>query len=256
MECDTKPKIVESKMCNSCSSTKPIECFIQFRNKCKDCNNKSRREKYSSNETLRLKIIKQASDFKHAKVLENQKLRESRQIEIGETNKQCKYCEEIKPATRFRRNRLKCKDCERDEPLEKFKRTIRTRIYNSLMRKTKHSIEYLGCGYNEFSSWIFGINPEYTLENHGEIWHIDHVIPLSKFNLEDESQQLIAFNWRNTTALSVYENLSKNNKVIELQIRSHYRQLTDHHTKFNIDFPEKYIELFAKHLVAGIPLEP
>lgn len=255
MECDTKPEIV-CRECNQCSSIKPIESFIKNRNKCKDCFNKSRREKYNSDESHRLKLIKQASDFKHEKVVERRKIKEEYQKSIGETNKKCKYCEEIKPSTRFRHNRLKCKDCERDEPLEKFKRTIRSRIYNSLMRKTKHSIEYLGCKYIEFSNWIFSINPEYTLENHGLVWHIDHVIPLSKFNLEDENEQLIAFNWRNTTALSVYGNLSKNNKILPEQIQLHYRQLTEHHTTFELCFPEIYMKLFAKHLVAGIPLEP
>ena len=154
--------------------------------------------------------------------------------EIGENNKICKYCEKIQPNDKFRKNRLKCKDCERDEPIEKFKRQIRTRIYNLLRNKNKHTIDYLGCNYNEYFKWILTINPDYTLENHGVAWHIDHVIPLSKFNLDDEKELYLAFNWRNTTPLSCSENLSKNNKIITTQVKEHIKKLIEFHNINNI----------------------
>ena len=34
------------------------------------------------------------------------------------------------------------------------------------------------------------------------------------FDLNDTEQQMLAFNWRNTSALSPKENLAKNNKII------------------------------------------
>jgi hypothetical protein len=55
------------------------------------------------------------------------------------------------------------------------------------------------------------------------------MVPLSKFNLEDEQEQLIAFNWRNTMALSPKENLSKNNKIIQSQIKEHYFNLLEYY---------------------------
>jgi hypothetical protein len=153
---------------------------------------------------------------------------------------------------------LKCKDCERDEPAEKFKRYIRTRIYNCLRykNKTKHAIDYLGCSSEEYFKWIFNYNNDYDLENHGKEWHIDHVIPISKFDLTNESQQLLAFNWRNTMPLASKENLAKNNKIIQEQITVHLKKLQEYHIQQNIKLPQIYIDLFAKHLVAGIPLEP
>ena len=85
---------------------------------------------------------------------------------------------------------------------------------------------------------------------------IEHHIPLSKFNLELESEQLVAFNWRNTMPLSPEENLSKNNRIIIPQIEQHYKNLVDYHIKNNIEMPQIFIDLFARYLVAGIPLEP
>jgi hypothetical protein len=99
---------------------------------------------------------------------------------------------------------------------------------------------------------MFKYNNKYCLDNHGAEWHIDHVIPLSKFDLNIEEQQLIAFNWRNTMPLSCSENLSKNNKIIVSQIEEHYKKLVEYHEENKLDLPQVYIELFAKHLVAGI----
>ena len=254
----TKLENVAYIACSKCFLEKQEEQFYKRGKICCDCNNEKRRQKYKNDEEYRLKLIKMATDFKHEKVIIRQKTREEEQLTIGIDNKKCKYCDEIKNKDRFRHNRLKCKDCERDEPTEKFKRYIRTRIYNCLRykNKTKHSVEYLGCCSDEYFKWIFNYNINYNLDNHGSEWHIDHVIPLSKFDLNIPEQQLIAFNWRNTMPLSCSENLSKNNKILQLQVEEHYKKLVEYHIENKLDLPQVYINLFAKHLVAGSPLEP
>jgi hypothetical protein len=103
--------------------------------------------------------------------------------------------------------------------------------------------------------WILTNNPDYTFDNYGKEWHIDHVIPISKFNMYSDEEQLIAFNWRNTMPLSVTENLSKNNKIIKTQIEQHIVKLTEYHKNNNIEMPQVFIDLFAKHLVDGEPLK-
>ena len=254
----TKPESVEHMICSMCNSPKtPAEIFVKSRKICTDCRNKGRREKYKNNEELRQKLIKSAIEYKHKKVVERKKIRDEMQAQIGIDNKQCRYCHEIKYKERFRHNRMKCRDCERDEPVEKFKRYIRTRIYNCLRRHSKeaHSIEYLGCSTKEYFEWIFNYNNNYSLDNHGKEWHIDHVIPISKFNLDNVQEQYLAFNWRNTMPLSCKDNLAKNNKLIKEQIGFHLQKLRDYHAIKNIELPQIYIDLFAKHLDAGSSLE-
>lgn len=256
---DTKPENVTLIIkCSKCLLEKTVSEFYKSGKICCSCNNEKRRNKYKTNEEHRKKLIKLATDFKHNKVVERQKIRQDEQSKIGFDNKKCIYCTEIKHHDRFRHNRLKCKDCERDEPIEKFKRYIRTRIYNCLRykNKTKHTVDYLGCSSDEYFKWIFNYNNNCILENHGKEWHIDHVIPISKFDLSDENEQLIAFNWRNTMPLTARENLSKNNKILYQQVKCHYKKLVEYHEENNLDLPQVYINLFAKHLVAGIPLEP
>lgn len=249
----TQTNIDLEKECRECKNTKPYSSFIKNRNLCKDCNNQKRKMKYQTDEEHRLDLINKASDFKHNKVLEKRRIKEE---EIGIGNKKCSCCYQIKPYSHFRHNRLKCRHCERDDPIDKFKRVIRTRIYICLKNKYKHTIQYLGCNYEEYVKWMLFDNDKYTIDNHGKEWHIDHVIPLCNFVLENETESLIAFNWRNTTPLSKRENLSKNKKIIAPQIEQHWKKLLEYHKKNNIEMPQEFICLFAKYLVAGTPLEP
>jgi len=256
METDTKP----INACISCEKDKNIDDFIKNRNICKACNNEQRRSKYQASDEHRKKLIENATNYKKKKIAERAKQREELRTQldstIGPDNTICKYCNEVRPKTRFRFNRLKCADCERDDPLEKFKRIIRTRVYIALHNvKQKHTIDYLGCNTTEYIQWIQHNSDGFTIENHGKEWHIDHVIPLSKFDLANEEEQMVAFNWRNTTALSVRSNLSKNNKIVVSQIENHLEKIVSYHKNNNLELPQKYIDLFAKYLDDGKPLK-
>lgn len=256
---DTKPQSV--KTCLKCSETKEVKLFLTTHNICKDCNNARRREKYKNNEEHRALLIKKAIEVKQKRArIKNQKKAEeleALEAEIGSENTICKYCNEIRPKTRFRHNRLKCKDCERDEPLEKLKRLVRARIFAALNNKEKNTNEYLGCDIQTYTNWLLYNDKGFTMENRGSVWHIDHVIPLSKFNLEDECQQLIAFNWRNTMPLTSSENLKKNNRIIKEQVEEHLEKLKKYHAEKNIKLPQIYIDLFCDtSKLTGTSLEP
>ena len=247
-----------NQTCILCHQTKITSCFLKHRKVCYECNNTNRRLKYDKDESHRLKLIQQASTFKHNKVVERQ---QAKQLEIGDDNKKCSVCSSIKPKCKFRYNRLKCRTCERDDPIDKFKRGIRSRIYGALNRSTTHgktmnTIKYLGATPAEYLNWVLHNDNNYTLENRGKVWHIDHVIPLSRFDLKNEEEQLVAFNWRNTMPFAAKDNLSKNCKILPSQIEQHYKHLSEYHQEKNMEMPQLFIDLFAKHLVAGIALEP
>ena len=238
---------LQEKQCHKCQQLKSIQCFIKCKEICIDCNNEIRRNRYKNDEEFRKKQIRDTVNHKQKKAMER---RQKKLKEIGIGNKKCSYCFEIKEECRFRHNRLKCKDCERDDPIDKFNRGVRSRIHRCLKKKTKHTIEYLGSNYEEYHQWIFDHN--FNLDNRGD-WHIDHVIPLSTFNFDNVEEQLVAFNWRNTTPLPSKENLSKNKKIIKSQLEQHWNKLVEYHTKKNIEMPQVFVDLFAKHLVAGNP---
>ena len=251
---DTNPENV--KCCVICLIVKD-ESNFRIKGKyrqtfCKECSNNKRREKYRNNESYRQKCIESAISFKKEKKAIRDKEIKINQELIGIDNMECRYCFEIKPKDRFRWNRKKCRDCERDEPNEKFKRYVRTRIYNCLkVHKAKSSIEYLGTSTNDYLDWIMTYNSDYNLDNYGPVWHIDHVIPISHFDLSNEKDQLLAFNWRNTMPLSANENLKKNNRLDTTQLTTHFTKLLEYHNKKNIIMPEEFKNLYATHLDAG-----
>jgi hypothetical protein len=266
-------KLNNVKCCNKCLIYKNDNEFANKKNFCKLCSNEQKRIKYNEdkimrdsknekrrliykeNEEYRKKLIQNASEYKHNKVIIRQQFKSLEKQQIGLYNKKCNYCLEIKHQDRFRYNRLKCRDCERDEPIYKFKRTVRSRIYISLKKKDKHTIHYLGCNSNDYLKWMLNYNTQFTLDNQGQEWHIDHVIPLYYFDLENEDEQLIAFNWRNTMPLLAKENLSKNKKIIKSQIQQHLNKLKEYHKEHKLDLPQVFINLFAKHLDDGNPLK-
>jgi hypothetical protein len=110
-----------TKICIRCECEKSITEFIYPTNRCKECNNNIRREKYEEDEAIKERIRAEARDYKRRKTEAKQKERAEEkaklEAEIGEDNTICKYCKEIVPKTHFRHNRLKCKNCERDDPI-------------------------------------------------------------------------------------------------------------------------------------------
>lgn len=247
------------KCCRICEKLDTPDKFIKHILVCKDCHNQKRTEQYKNNPELRDRKREEGRVYKQKITKIRQEKRQVYLQQIGEGNKKCSVCSEIKPKEKFRYNRLKCRTCERDDPLEKFKRSVRGRIHIALHKgngKTMNTIKYLGANSAEYIQWILHNDQNYTLENRGKIWHIDHVIPLSRFDLSDEQQQLIAFNWRNTMPLAAKENLSKNSKIISSQIEQHYKHLSDYHKEKNMEIPQTFVDLFARYLVAGTALEP
>ncbi len=99
----------------------------------------------------------------------------------------------------------------------KIAQSLRKRIRQTI-GSGKKAPELLGCDINEFLGWLeFNFDLDYhkemSLENHGKIWELDHVIPCSKFNLENEDDKKKCFNWTNVAPLLTLENRRKNNKV-------------------------------------------
>lgn len=49
-------------------------------------------------------------------------------------------------------------------------------------------------------------------ENHGSIWHIDHIRPLASFDLTNKEDVKIACNYKNLQPLFKEENIRKSDK--------------------------------------------
>ena len=90
------------------------------------------------------------------------------------------------------------------------------KMYNTITTnhtsKADHTFKLVGCFILEFIEHIESQFTEgMTLENYGE-WHIDHIKPLSLFDLSKEEEQYKAFHYTNLQPLWAYDNISKGNK--------------------------------------------
>lgn len=94
---------------------------------------------------------------------------------------------------------------------------LRTRIWNALKGKArnKHMSELIGCSWEDLKIHLESLfQPSMTWNNYGE-WHIDHIKPLSLFDLSNEEELSIACHYTNLQPLWAKDNLVKSNKYEE-----------------------------------------
>lgn len=77
--------------------------------------------------------------------------------------------------------------------------------------KCKTTLKYIGCNAKELKEYLESRFVEgMTWDNYGFYgWHIDHIRPISSFDLEDEEQMEQCFHYTNLQPLWAEENLSK-----------------------------------------------
>ena len=91
----------------------------------------------------------------------------------------------------------------------------RTSKFISLKKYNMTHIELLGCSYNELKFHLENLFQKgMTFENYGE-WELDHVYPISKFNLDDIEEIKKCFNYKNIQPLWMFDNRSKYNKILK-----------------------------------------
>lgn len=89
----------------------------------------------------------------------------------------------------------------------------RTRIAISSGSKSGSAVKDLGCSIKYLKKYLENkFKPGMSWSNYGE-WHIDHIMPLSKFNLDDRKEFLQACHYTNLRPLWAKENLQRNNRV-------------------------------------------
>jgi len=96
---------------------------------------------------------------------------------------------------------------------------LRSRIGVALSRqnarKSNRTLKLVGCTTSELMSHLESkFAPGMSWENRGRHgWHIDHIIPLAKFDLRDPHQQSVAFHYTNLQPLWAKDNLRKSCKL-------------------------------------------
>lgn len=189
-----------NKTCSKCKIEKPKNEFHKtkkikdgFKSDCKECRKKEASSFYKKN--------KLSIDERNRKYfLENKD-----KIKI----RQKKY--EKKFRNNYRKNRAKT------DPIFRIRINLRARIKSAIKGnyKSGSAVRDLGCSILELKQYLESkFQPGMSWENYGRNgWHIDHIIPLSSFDLTDREQFKKACHYTNLQPLWAEENLKKSNKT-------------------------------------------
>lgn len=101
----------------------------------------------------------------------------------------------------------------------KLKHNLRVRLSNIIKFELKSgsAVKDLGCTIGELKQYLeskfqIGMNWDNYGNKKGQ-WSIDHIAPLSKFNLQNRDEFLIACHYTNLQPMWHIENVKKSNKI-------------------------------------------
>ena len=199
-----------TKLCVKCQETKDISEFTFAKRKCPigkhchSCQKAKGKEEYQKRREMHLKYRKEYY--------------EKNKIEILAKTKTDEYKQD--------RN-LKKKIRRKHDIQFRIGESLKIRIHEVLKEYKEDSSNYLlGCKKKHIVSWLtYQLNNELTWENYAEYWHIDHVIPISFFDMEQRREHLICFNWMNLRPLEKSKNIAKFNNILMDDIEGHIENL-------------------------------
>lgn len=101
----------------------------------------------------------------------------------------------------------------KNNPIARIAKAISGRIRISIKKKTC-SREYTGCSSEQLRAHLeASFDDEMSWDNYGQYgWHVDHIRPISSFDLSDPEQIKVCFHYTNLQALWWFDNLAKSDK--------------------------------------------
>lgn len=208
----------ENPICSCCKKIwKPDETDINKKGEvyksCKYCRIRIKKYRKENKDKIKEEKRQYYKDNKD-KIKENRKKHyEENKDKIKEVFKKYHQDNKCEHNKRFG----KCKICNINLYLVNLQRTtIKRCLKVSSQNKTKSSIDYLGCDADYFIEYfkkkmdLWNENNEIKM-NWDNI-HIDHIKPVSSFNLDDEDELNKCCNYTNLQPLLIEDNLTKHNK--------------------------------------------
>jgi hypothetical protein len=266
-------------ICSTCNIEKDISEYRKSRKQCKECQNKKVRENYKEKNTKYLEEEKDNETICCSKCNIDKNKKEHFRV----NRKTCKDCERSHGRNYRRENKDKSKEWvennrermselqsnwfqrNKNDICEQKKIRLKTdgefKKINDYRSKIRHMIksnskyyDSIGCDSEHLKEWC-ELFFEYfenttTIEDHGKIWVIDHVIPIKDI---DEHNEIHILRWYNIMPALKKDNLKKNKYVDLEQIKRHLQVIEENKEYFSVD--NEYINILAKHLDAGNSLE-
>ena len=219
---------VNDLICNKCSVNLTPENQVKGRKCCKPCDNKRRNESK--------KLHKDEIKIQQKVYYTNNKDKIKEYYQEHYINNKETYLKNNQKWRNDNRDTINKKHSIRlaNDENYRLRRNLRKRLH-SCIKKTEPTMKYIGCDLEFLKKWLsFNFNEKMSFENYGPYWHLDHVLPCSKFNFENEDDISKCFIWYNLQPLEGTLNMSKNNNINEQEFMNHYEKIKKFTTENNI----------------------
>ena len=136
------------------------------------------------------------------------------------------YYERVKDSDQHKAKQLRSSRAlnkrRREDPILRLESAIRARVMMSMKRRNANkggrTFELIGCTGAELAAHIEKqFKRGMTWDNYGSAWHVDHITPLSYFDMSNPDDQRRAWNWQNLRPLPAIQNIKEGNKRGECQ---------------------------------------
>jgi hypothetical protein len=192
------------RKCTKCGETKPLDQFYlncYGRNgPCNDCVKAKNRAYYEAR--------KATIAAKHA-----ERRQQGHQVDVGALERRRERPREERYAERRAKVNENKRERHAQNPEVRAKIYVETKLRRALRDQTETLAELVGCSVDMFYDWIeYQLVEGMTMDNYGEVWSYDHVIPRSAFNFLDPEEVKKCNHWSNMRPIMCNENSIKNNK--------------------------------------------
>jgi len=212
---------MDTKICKTCNIEQPIINYKKYRNlvynTCKKCVNE------------RDKILKK-----------NVRIKNLETLTICEICNQTKKLYDFAKLKKFYKKHI-CLECYPNflikqkidwdkkknsiNPNYRIKKSIASHL-RAVLTKTDTTMNYIGCNIQYLREWFeYNFIDEMNWNNYGKYWSIEHIIPISKFDLTNEKEKLICWNWSNLVPLKINYNSSKKKEIDLNQVNNILKKL-------------------------------
>lgn len=209
---------MDTKICTKCNTQCKLSNFRQYSNKnyrsmCKKCDNE-----YDKSRKKEKRKERQETVFIKCHLCNlNKALKDFTKLKKHYKKKICLEC--YPNFLRTQKTEWCSNECKKN-PNYRIKKSLAARL-RTVMTKDTHTMTYIGCNIQYLREWFeYNFDSEMNWENYGTYWSIDHVIPVSKFDLIDENEKYKCWNWSNLVPVSTFKNSSKKNNLDYNQIKN------------------------------------
>ncbi len=197
-------------------TTKPTNSIRKQRSKTYTAkHNEANRRHYAKNKDKILAKHRVYNEANKDKVAAQQKIyKEAHKDEVNAARRKARRAKKAKyKAFRDRVNAYKRNRWATDIPF-RLKEILRKRLRQAVKRcnttKSANTMELVGCDAPFLKRHLEKqFTKGMTWDNYGKFWHIDHIVPCSKFDLQRADEQRRCFHYSNLQPLPTKTNLSK-----------------------------------------------